>query len=332
MLYQRGGKQTLQCRNCNYSRELGRNTDQIKDRKMTDGIDLKEFMRGMGTKLNESSCKRCKSVISTINPEKIEICPFCLGTEFDSSNKNESVILPREILPFSVPKEVARKKLKSYFRRGEYRIMYPNDMVSTVTNPDNIRGVYVPFFLFDVFTQTTWKGEGSFKYGGQGKALWDHFSGFFENFYENVEVPATNGLNMEYLGNIMPFYMRDTVHYDYHYLKEWATEIYLGDEKSRFEEADAMIDGQLAGEINRRIKANEQKNLKQATEKQNITFRHALVPVWVSIYTYQGKNFQFLVNGQTGRVTGEKPISFNKIYTAIGLIVLLVLIIVFSFS
>ncbi|MCB0854837.1 MAG: hypothetical protein KDD63_21600, partial [Bacteroidetes bacterium] len=64
----------------------------------------------------------------------------------------------------------------------------------------------------------------------------------------------------------------------------------------------------------------------------NITFRHALVPVWVSIYTYQGKNFQFLVNGQTGRVTGEKPISFNKIYTAIGLIVLLVLIIRFSFS
>ena len=38
-----------------------------------------------------------------------------------------------------------------------------------------------------------------------------------------------------------------------------------------------------------------------------ITFKHILLPLWVGVYNFQGKSFRLLVNGQTGKVVGEKP-------------------------
>jgi hypothetical protein len=42
-------------------------------------------------------------------------------------------------------------------------------------------------------------------------------------------------------------------------------------------------------------------------------WKHILLPVYVSSYLYKGKRFNFLVNGQTGEVQGEAPLSWAKI-------------------
>jgi hypothetical protein len=42
-------------------------------------------------------------------------------------------------------------------------------------------------------------------------------------------------------------------------------------------------------------------------------FKHVLLPIWISVYRYQGKPFRFLVNGQTGEVSGHAPWSIWKI-------------------
>jgi hypothetical protein len=44
-----------------------------------------------------------------------------------------------------------------------------------------------------------------------------------------------------------------------------------------------------------------------------ITFKHILVPVWVSAYRYNGKAYRFLVNGRSGSVSGSRPYSAWKI-------------------
>jgi hypothetical protein len=49
-----------------------------------------------------------------------------------------------------------------------------------------------------------------------------------------------------------------------------------------------------------------------------------LLPVWLLTYTYGTKNYQVAVNGATGKITGEYPLSWVKITIAIviGLIIL----------
>jgi len=50
-----------------------------------------------------------------------------------------------------------------------------------------------------------------------------------------------------------------------------------------------------------------------------VTFKHILLPVWLAAYKYNGKTYRFVVNGQTGRVQGERPWSAIKIAIAVVL-------------
>ena len=41
------------------------------------------------------------------------------------------------------------------------------------------------------------------------------------------------------------------------------------------------------------------------------------MPIWIAAYKYRGKSFRFVVNGQTGAVSGERPWSAWKIALAV---------------
>jgi len=49
------------------------------------------------------------------------------------------------------------------------------------------------------------------------------------------------------------------------------------------------------------------------------------LPIWVMAYRYQDRVFRFLINGQTGRATGQAPTSWKKL-VAVVLIAILILL------
>ena len=53
------------------------------------------------------------------------------------------------------------------------------------------------------------------------------------------------------------------------------------------------------------------------TDISDVTFKHILLPVWMAAYKFRGESYRFVVNGQTGRVQGERPWSFWKIAFAV---------------
>ncbi len=61
----------------------------------------------------------------------------------------------------------------------------------------------------------------------------------------------------------------------------------------------------------------------------NITFKHILLPVWLSAYRYRGKVYRFMVNGRTGEVQGERPWSRIKITLAVLVVIMLTLLITY---
>ena len=54
---------------------------------------------------------------------------------------------------------------------------------------------------------------------------------------------------------------------------------------------------------------------------QDITFKHTLLPVWIASYRYNQKVYNFMVNGETGRVQGEAPISWWKVLLTILIVI-----------
>ena len=56
------------------------------------------------------------------------------------------------------------------------------------------------------------------------------------------------------------------------------------------------------------------------TQYSDIRFRHLLLPLWISAYHYNNKNYRFLINARTGAVRGERPYSIFKIVAFVAAI------------
>ena len=52
------------------------------------------------------------------------------------------------------------------------------------------------------------------------------------------------------------------------------------------------------------------------------------LPVWLYNYKYDGKQFRVLVNGHTGEVVGDRPVSRLKVWLTVGAVTLVILTIV----
>ena len=75
--------------------------------------------------------------------------------------------------------------------------------------------------------------------------------------------------------------------------------------------------GVIQNDARRDIGGDEQRIEQIRTEYSNETFKHVLLPIWSAAYRYNGKSFRFVVNGQSGRVMGERPYSAWKIAAAV---------------
>ena len=49
-----------------------------------------------------------------------------------------------------------------------------------------------------------------------------------------------------------------------------------------------------------------------------VKFKHILLPLWLAAYSFHGKVYQFMVNGETGRAAGRAPLSALKLALLIG--------------
>jgi len=87
--------------------------------------------------------------------------------------------------------------------------------------------------------------------------------------------------------------------------------------------------GVIAMDIRRDIGGDEQRIERAQTAYSAETFKHVLLPVWSAAYKYNGKSYRFVVNGQSGRVQGERPWSVWKIAGAViaGLLLLAALVV-----
>lgn len=63
-----------------------------------------------------------------------------------------------------------------------------------------------------------------------------------------------------------------------------------------------------------------------------MTYKHALLPLWVGIYHYKGEEFYVLVNGQTGKVGGKKPKDTLKVIGVLGIMLVLLVLIALGLS
>jgi hypothetical protein len=101
------------------------------------------------------------------------------------------------------------------------------------------------------------------------------------------------------------------------YLSGFTAEAYGVGLEEGLRAARAKMDAVIEGDIRRDIGGDHQRITGKNTVMSDVTFKHVLLPVWMAAYKFQDQSFRFVVNGQTGKVQGERPWSKWKIALAV---------------
>jgi hypothetical protein len=87
--------------------------------------------------------------------------------------------------------------------------------------------------------------------------------------------------------------------------------------KEGFETAKDIMSGTIDSDVHHNMGGDEQRVHNISTAYSAITFKHILLPVWLSSYRYRNKQYQVMVNARTGEVQGDRPYSAWKITGAV---------------
>ena len=173
------------------------------------------------------------------------------------------------------------------------------------------------------------RGRASGSEGGMvQKTRWENSSGDLSHFFDDDAVPGTVGVHSALLRKVEPFpTASDFKPYDPVYVLGWTVERYQVDLGQASEVSKQQMDATLCQLCSREVPGDTHRNLQIDSTYQDRTFKHIFVPVWLTTYTDGPKSFQVVVNGYTGKMVGEFPLSWVKILFAVLAVLVIILII-----
>jgi len=286
------------------------------------GIDTAEM-----EETRVSGCPNCGAQIE-INPDIHSTeCPFC-ATPLVTDTGTHRHIKPKAVLPFQLDERTAHKAMNDWLGRLWFA---PNGLKEYARQGRSLDGIYVPYWTYDAQTRSRYQGQrGTIYYVTRtvtrdGKPTqvreqrirWTNVAGRVQRFFDDVLILGSRSLPKKYTDALAPWTLSALEPYQPHYLAGFRAEGYTVDVEEGFDEAREVMDAQIRRDINADIGGDRQRISHVNTDVSEITFKHILLPVWMAAYRYKGKSYRFVVNGQTGKVQGERPWSAIKIAIAV---------------
>lgn len=272
-----------------------------------------------GTATKTVICKSCGAqTVYDVN-EIANECPYC-GSNQVMEAGSEAVMAPGGIVAFQLDAKDASARFKRWIGG---RFFCPK-LAKDSAKPKAFKGVYVPFWTFDSKTVSRYSGQyGKHRMvrGRDGKMVqkttWYSARGEFSHFFDDVLVSASSKQNEMMLEKIAPFRTQEAAEYKPEYLAGFMAERYSVKATDAWETARRKMDDELKGRIQEKIRIEKNADcigmLNIQTSHRNITYKYLLLPVWISSFQYNQKVYHFMINGQTGKVSGETPISWVKV-------------------
>ena len=289
---------------------------------------IPDDQRGWAAVRKTVKCQSCHA-ISVFDEKRVaQSCDFCGSPAIIAMDDVGAPIRPGSQLPFKIPDTQVREDIRRWYASHFWA---PNALGQKAMT-DTLHGMYLPFWTFDAHAECPWTAEAGYYYyttdskGNRTRnTRWEYAEGHVSSDFDDVLVPASKGVHTNLLEQLQPFpTTTDLLPYDPGYLSGWVVEQYQIDLVQAAQDSRDRMDNLLRGQCTAQIPGDTSRNLQINPDYSAQTFKHVLLPVWLLTYTYGTKNYQVAVNGATGKITGEYPLSWVKITIAIviGLIIL----------
>ncbi|MBI3097352.1 MAG: hypothetical protein HYY93_03770 [Planctomycetes bacterium] len=266
-------------------------------------------------------CRQCGATTAFDAAAQGLKCAFCGSVSIEALGQGKWSLPPSGLLPFKIDAGHAQGAFRTWLGQGFWR---PGDLAS-MSSVNQIRQLFLPVWCFSGDTHTYWCADSNRTPPG-ARADWCPKSGEHSGAYEGLLVPATASLSDGELEAIGDFSFAELQPYAPAAVKEIAVEPPSVSRKRARRSAQKTFEALEASACERLVPGSA-RNVHVNVMVTKTVSTLILAPIWIFAYTYKGKVFRFVMNGQTGQSTGQAPTSGTKVAIAIAIVIAVIAII-----
>lgn len=265
--------------------------------------------------MNIYVCSSCGGEIIAEETTSAMSCPYC-GNPVIFKSQLKGELCPDYIIPFKLDKAAAKAALKKHLSGKK---LLPK-VFSNENHIDEVKGVYVPFWLFDT------DADARARYRATKVRAWSdkNYNYTETSFYaisrcgkmgfEHIPVDGSKSMPDDLMESIEPFNFSEAVDFQTAYLAGYLADKYdvaaevcneRANERVK-KSAEQMLSSTVSSAYTSVISESSSVSLSGGQKK------YALYPVWILNTTWNGNKYTFAMNGQTGKFVGDLPIDKGR--------------------
>ena len=274
--------------------------------------------------INEYNCPSCGAEIITDKLTVADYCYYCHNPVV-LSDRVSGNLRPTKIIPFKFDKSEAKDAFLRYVKKKKF---LPRDYFSDEAT-EKISGIYYPFWVTDADTHSTyntvahrirsWR-SGNYRYTETSNYSIKR-SGYIH--FEDISTSAISNEDKRMLEGILPYPTDVYLDFSMPYLLGYAAKKRDIEKESAFGEvrdrmhsyASALLRGTVTG-------YSSVEPPKVGISIHKCHWEYALLPIWILTYHKKRGNktkvYTYAMNGHTGKIYGELPVSIPKILALFG--------------
>lgn len=281
---------------------------------------------------HEVECEKCGAHTIELEPGKTQICPYCGSNQLIQSEQLESLLEPQAIAVFRIEALEALRQARGWLNTG---LFAPDGLVQEARRLQ-LRPAYYPFWTFDGGVEIRWTAQVRENYARSGyqHPEWRSVSGITNEFFDDVLVKGVSALPQAEIDAIGPFNLKDLIDFDPAQVAGWPALAYDLSLSAASLKAREQVLRKVVPRIRAEVEPGKEKQDVRigAGNWSGVTYKHILLPLWIGTYFYDDQEYHVLVNGQTGKVGGEKPSDRLKVIGVWLLIFLSVAVLTLFFT
>lgn len=262
----------------------------------------------------EYICESCGAHLECDANTAAISCPYC-GSNVVINERIEGGLRPNAVIPFRITPEQLPDVIHAFYKDKK---LLPKDFFSD-HQLSQVQGIYVPFWLFRSGVGGTMTAKATrvrhYRQGNYDCTETQYFrlvrGGDME--FANVPVDASTRMDNDLMDSLEPFDFSELVDFKPAYLTGYLADRFDSDPDSELGRAGERMRSSAKAQLSSTCAgyssvSNEQYSL----QLEDPDVKYVFLPVYLLNCEYNGQKYRYAVNGQTGKVVGDLPISKER--------------------
>ncbi len=260
------------------------------------------------------NCPMCGAQIFCDETTAATACPYC-GNPAVVPGQFTGGLKPNYIIPFKLDQKAAEMALANHYKGKK---LLPDSFASE-NRIKELKGVYVPFWFFDGAAEVDMlfdaKNFRTYRSGDYRISETHHFAvrraGTIP--FTKIPVDASSKMPDAYMDAIEPFDYSAFTAFSTAYLPGFLADRYDVSSEDSAKRADERVVNSAVAIVRSDVKGYDSVAVKnQRVRLKRAKVHYGLLPVYMLGTMWEGQNYLFAMNGQTGKLIGDLPIDKKK--------------------